>query len=72
MMKRRQQNLFQTWSGFTLSSKDGKDSESSVNESEAVHHHNCDESNEPSATSKLADSECKLDGYALACRMSLH
>ena len=47
MMKRRHQKLFQTRSGFTSSSKKWKESESSVNESEAVHHHDCDEAYEP-------------------------
>ena len=66
-MNRRQQSLFQKWSGFTSSSKKWNESESVVNESEAVYHHDCDKAYEPSAISKLADSELKLDGHVLAC-----
>ena len=69
MMKTRQQIFFQTWSGLTSSLKKRKESESSVNESEAVHHHDCDKAYEPSATFELADSERELDEHALACSL---
>ena len=42
------------------------ESESSVDESEAVYHHDYDEAYEPSTTSGLANSERELDRHALA------
>ena len=44
-----------------------KESESNVNESEAVYHHDCGEAYEPSTTFELANSERELDRHALAC-----
>ena len=70
MMMRRQQNLFLTWSGFTSSSKKWRGSESSVNESEAVYHHDRDEAYEPSTSFELADSESELDRHALVCSLN--
>ena len=49
--------------------KEAEESKSSVNESEAVHHHDCDEAYEPSAISELAYSERELDGHTLACSL---
>ena len=46
-----------------------RESESSVNESEAVYHHDCDEAYKLSTTSELAYSQRKLDRHALACSL---
>ena len=61
--------MFLTWSGFTSSSKKWRESESSVNESEAVYLHDCHEVYELSTTSELANSECDLDRHALPCSL---
>ena len=44
-----------------------RESESSINESEAVYRHDCDKAYKPSRTSELANCQRKLDRHALAC-----
>ena len=46
-----------------------RESESSVNETEAVYHHDCDQVYKPGTSSELADSERELDRHALACSL---